>query len=274
MVKVFAPAKINLTLHVTGKRDDGYHLLDSLVMFADVGDTIHVTPAAQISLLVSGHMAHGVPVDDRNIMVRAAQLARVNAAMRLTKVLPPAAGIGGGSSDAAATLRALADISGQPITGKAHTLGADIPVCLLGQTARMRGIGEKVEVLPDMPTLHAVLVNPNVPVFTKSVFACLTKPDNPAMPEDIPCGLSAADLINWLKDMRNDLERSAMAAEPAIAQIFNALEVTPGCQLTRMSGSGGTCFGLYSDHETAASAAGRLTEQQPGWWVRAVRLNP
>lgn len=274
MGEVFAPAKINLTLHVTGKRDDGYHLLDSLVVFANVGDTIRVSPAARTSLTVSGPMARGVPVDDSNIMIRAAKLAGVGAALRLTKELPAAAGIGGGSSDAAATLRALADMSGLPMPGKAYTLGSDLPVCLLGQTARMTGVGEHVEVLPDMPTLDAVLVNPNQPVLTEAVFGRLERADNPAMPDTIPQGLSAVQLIEWLKGMRNDLEAPAMQAEPAIAQIFEALSKTPGCMLTRMSGSGGTCFGLYSDAETAASAAGRLKEQQPGWWVRVVRLNP
>ncbi len=274
MGKVFAPAKINLTLHVTGKRADGYHLLDSLVMFADVGDTIRVSPAAKTTLSVSGPLARGVPVDERNIMIRAAALARVGAAMRLTKVLPHAAGIGGGSSDAAATLRALSDLSGRPIPGNAHTLGADLPVCLLGQTARMRGVGEKVEVLPGMPTLHAVLVNPNLPVLTAEVFKRLKRSDNAPMPQEVPQGQTAAELIDWLRGMRNDLEAPAIEAEPVIEQVFSALTVTPGCMLTRMSGSGGTCFGLYSDAETAASAAGRLSEQNPGWWVVAVRLNP
>jgi len=274
MGKVFAPAKINLTLHVTGKRADGYHLLDSLVMFADVGDTIRVSPAAKTTLSVSGPLARGVPVDERNIMIRAAALARVGAAMHLTKVLPHAAGLGGGSSDAAATLRALSDLSGRPIPGNAHTLGADLPVCLLGQTARMRGVGEKVEVLPGMPSLHAVLVNPNQPVLTAEVFKRLTKSDNAPMPQEVPHGQTAAELIDWLREMRNDLEAPAIEAEPVIEQVFSALTVTPGCMLTRMSGSGGTCFGLYSDPETAASAAGRLSEQNPGWWVVAVRLNP
>jgi len=274
MGKVFAPAKINLTLHVTGKRVDGYHLLDSLVMFADVGDTIRVSPAAKTTLTVSGPRARGVPVDERNIMIRAAALARVGATMHLTKVLPHAAGIGGGSSDAAATLRALSDLSGRPIPGNAHTLGADLPVCLLGQTARMRGVGEKVEALPGMPSLHAVLVNPNQPVLTAEVFKRLKQSDNAAMPQEVPQGQTAAELIDWLRDMRNDLEAPAIEAEPVIEQVFSALTVTPGCMLTRMSGSGGTCFGLYSDAETAASAAGRLSEQNPGWWVVAVRLNP
>ena len=273
MVKLRAPAKVNLTLHVTGQRADGFHLLDSLVMFADVGDTIRVAEADETALKVDGRMAPGVPVDDRNIMIRAAQMMRVSADMRLTKKLPHAAGIGGGSSDAAATLRALSQLTGRPIPENAHSLGADLPVCLLGRTARMRGIGEVIEPLEGLPKLHAVLVNPKLPVLTKAVFRGLEHKDNPPMPEVIPQGLKAAGLIDWLKGMRNDLEAPAMQAEPVIAQVFAALEVTPGCLLTRMSGSGGTCFGLYANRETARSAAGRLRDEQPGWWVAAARLN-
>lgn len=273
MVKVLAPAKINLTLHVTGLRDDGYHLLDSLVMFADIGDTVRVKPSDDVSLSVEGKMSAGVPVDERNVMIRAAQWMRVGAEMRLTKKLPIAAGIGGGSSDAAATLKALSELTGKPIPDNAIVLGADMPVCLLGVAARMRGIGEQVEPIDGLPKLHAVLVNPNRPVHTKTVYERLTKHDNPPMPEEIPTGQTAAELVDWLKGMRNDLEAPAMKAEPVIAQVFQALEVTPGCLLARMSGSGGTCFGLYANRETARAAAGRLREQQPGWWVAAARLN-
>lgn len=273
MVKVLAPAKINMTLHVTGRRADGFHLLDSLVMFADIGDTVRVKCADELSLAVDGRMSAGVPVDERNIMLRAAQFIGVGAAMRLTKKLPIAAGIGGGSSDAAATLKALSELSGKPIPDNLIELGADLPVCLLGRTARMRGIGEQVEPLDGLPKLHAVLVNPNRPVETEAVYSRLTTHENPPMPETIPTGQKAAELIGWLKTMRNDLEAPAMKAEPVIAQVFQALEVTPGCLMTRMSGSGGTCFGLYANRETARAAAGRLREQQPGWWVSAARLN-
>lgn len=273
MVKVLAPAKINLTLHVTGRRPDGYHTLDSLVMFADKGDRIALAPSDVTSLTVDGPLAEGVPLGHGNIMIRAAALMGVSAEMRLKKKLPHAAGIGGGSSDAAATLKALSEFSGKPVPDKAISLGADVPVCLLGRAARMRGIGEVVEPLDDMPVLNAVLVNPKLPVLTAEVFRRLRKSDNPPMPEALPQGLSNIELIEWLKGMRNDLEAPAIEAEPVIKQVFDTLEVTPGCMLTRMSGSGGTCFGLYSDAETAASAAGRLKQEYPGWWVTAVRLN-
>ncbi|WP_198389447.1 4-(cytidine 5'-diphospho)-2-C-methyl-D-erythritol kinase [Roseovarius faecimaris] len=273
MVKVLAPAKINLTLHVTGRRDDGYHLLDSLVVFADIGDTVRVKPSDTLSLSVEGRMTAGVPLDERNIMIRAAQFMHVGAEMRLTKKLPNAAGLGGGSSDAAATLKALSELTGKPIPENPLALGADVPVCLVGRAARMRGIGESVEPLHGLPKLHAVLVNPNRPAPTKTVFKKLESHENPPMPEVIPSGQSRAEFITWLKGMRNDLEAPAIAVEPVIAQVFKALEVTPGCRLARMSGSGATCFGLYDNRETARAAAGRLREQQPGWWVAAARLN-
>lgn len=274
MAEAFAPAKINLTLHVTGRRDDGYHLLDSLVMFADVGDRITVTPAPETSLEIEGPMAGGVPAGADNLVMRAARLMGVTALIRLKKNLPAAAGIGGGSSDAAATLRALHELTGAPLPADTLSLGADVPVCLSGAgAARMRGVGDRIEPVTGLPPLHAVLVNPGIPVLTAEVFARLTSRENPAMPEDLPRNVGAGELITWLGEMRNDLQTPAIEAEPVIAQVFATLEVTPGCLLTRMSGSGGTCFGLYTDAETAAAAAGRLQESHPGWWVKATQLN-
>jgi 4-diphosphocytidyl-2-C-methyl-D-erythritol kinase len=273
VVTAFAPAKINMTLHVTGRRDDGYHLLDSLVMFADVGDTISVRKGDETALEITGPMAAGVPVGEDNLALRAARMMNTPAEITLDKHLPLAAGIGGGSSDAAATLRALSQLSGAPMPHDVLALGADAPVCVVGTgAARMCGIGADVRNAPGMPMLHAVLVNPMKPVQTAEVFRRLKNRDNPPMP-DLPKDVDAATLIAWLSEMRNDLQEAAIEAEPAIAQVFATLEVTPGCLLTRMSGSGGTCFGLYADAETAASAAGRLQESHPGWWVMATRLN-
>lgn len=271
--KAFAPAKINLTLHVIGQRADGCHLLDSLVMFASIGDRITAHLADETSLTVKGPMAAGVPQDASNLVIRAADLMGVTAAVRLYKNLPHTAGLGGGSTDAAATLRALSKLTHVPIPQGTLALGADVPVCLLAKSARMRGIGDEITQVPDLPMLHAVLVNPNRPVPTATVFNQLKKRDNDPMPADLPKLKNAPDLIEWLGGMRNDLQAAAIEAEPGIAQVFNALEVTPGCLLTRMSGSGGTCFGLYADAETAASASGRLREEYPGWWVVATKLN-
>jgi len=269
----FAPAKINLTLHVTGRREDGYHELDSLVVFADIGDRLRLRPSDTTTLTVDGPMAAGVPADDSNLVVRAAKLMGLSADIHLEKHLPNAAGLGGGSGDAAATLKALSEMSGKPIPDGLLGLGADIPVCLHGRAARMRGVGEAITPVAGLPELHAVLVNPKLPVMTKEVFAGLERADNPAMPDSLPDVQTAASMIDWLAEMRNDLEAPAIQAEPAVQQVFDTLSVTPGCHLARMSGSGGTCFGLYSDAETAASAAGRLREQHPSWWVAAVRLN-
>jgi 4-diphosphocytidyl-2-C-methyl-D-erythritol kinase len=269
----FAPAKINLTLHVTGRREDGFHELDSLVVFADIGDRLHLRPSDTTTLTVDGPMAAGVPADDSNLVVRAAKLMGLSADIHLEKHLPNAAGLGGGSGDAAATLKALSEMSGKPIPDGLLGLGADIPVCLHGRAARMRGVGEAITPVAGLPELHAVLVNPKLPVMTKEVFAGLERADNPAMPDSLPDIQTAASMIDWLAEMRNDLEAPAIQAEPVVQQVFDTLAVTPGCHLARMSGSGGTCFGLYSDAETAASAAGRLREQHPSWWVAAVRLN-
>ncbi|PVA11182.1 4-(cytidine 5'-diphospho)-2-C-methyl-D-erythritol kinase [Pelagivirga sediminicola] len=273
--EVFAPAKINMTLHVTGRRDDGYHMLDSLVMFADIGDRITVTRADALSLDLTGPMAEGTPPGDDNLVLRAARMMGVDAHITLEKTLPIAAGIGGGSSDAAATLRALSELTGKPIPRDILPLGADAPVCCAAPSgaARMSGVGEQVVPMPDLPELHAVLVNPNIPVMTTEVFKRLAKRDNAPMPDPIPSGTDAATLIEWLKKQRNDLQDAAISCEPVIEQVFSTLEVTPGCMLTRMSGSGGTCFGIYADAETAASAAGRLQESHPGWWVAVTCLN-
>ncbi len=270
----FAPAKINLALHVTGRRADGYHELDSLVMFANIGDTVTVKPAAKTSLQVTGPMADRLPHTPDNLVLKAGQLAGIPAQITLDKHLPIAAGLGGGSSNVAAVWSALSELSNRDLKGDVDMLGADVPVCRVGRTARMQGIGDKVSPLDGLPTLHAVLVNPNLPVMTAEVFRKLDKTDNAPLPAEIPQDMDAEQFTNWLGEMRNDLEAPAIEAEPVIEQVFAALSVTPGCQLTRMSGSGGTCFGIYRDAERAASAAGRLKESNPGWWVSAVHLNP
>ena len=267
--EAFAPAKINLTLHITGQRADGYHLLDSLVLFADVGDRISVTPGgAGLRLTVTGPMAAGVPTDDSNLVLRAAQAAGLDAAaISLEKHLPAAAGIGGGSSDAAATLRAVAQIKPgnrpDPLA-----LGADVPACLAAQTLRMSGIGEQIVLVPGVPVLDAVLVNPGVSVSTPQVFSALQDKNGTPMP-DLPRFADAAALIAWLAGQRNDLQPPARMVQPVIGQV---LEVLSDASLARMSGSGATCFGLYADTAAAHDAAKRIARDRPGWWVRPTRL--
>lgn len=268
-----AQAKINLTLHVTGQRQDGYHLLDSLVMFADVGDVVRVTLADSTSIRVTGPMAQGVPTDQTNLVWRAAQLMGVDAGIELDKHLPHAAGLGGGSADAAAVLRLLSRLTGKPIPDNLAKLGADVPVCLGNRAARMRGIGDEITPMRELPALHAVLVNPGLAVPTADVFARLTAKENPPMPQEIPAMDDVTVLADWIREMRNDLEAPAIEVQPRIAQVVRAIEVTGGCQLARMSGSGASCFGLYPNAETAGSAAGRLKEEFPAWWVAKTLLN-
>ena len=285
-VEVFAPAKINLALHVTGQREDGYHLLDSLVAFAPVGDRITIGPGDGLSLTVDGPEAAGVPADETNLVIKAAGLLSRGrgAAIRLTKGLPAASGMGGGSADAAATLRgllavwfdddeaeALADAP-DPVLDEMFrnlpALGADLPMCLQSQTCRAQGIGEQLTFLT-LPPLPAVLVNPRVPVSTPAVFRALDQRRNPGLPDTIPSFRNAAQVTDWLADQRNDLEVAAGSVVPEIWEVLDAIAVTKGCRLARMSGSGATCFGLYPDEQAAALAEKSIAEAHPGWWVAA-----
>lgn len=271
-VAAFAPAKINLSLHVTGRRPDGYHLLDSFVVFADVGDTLTVALDAAPGLSVTGPMAPGVPTGPGNLVLKAAAFFGASARITLDKHLPAEAGIGGGSSDAAAVLRALSGLTSQPVPEGTQALGADVPVCVLARAARMRGLGEIVDALPPLPPLHAVLANPGVAVATPAVFAALDRRDTPPMPECIPHFAGTAALIDWLTGLRNDLERPALTVAPVIADVIAALQDLPGCALARMSGSGATCFGLFTSRDAADAGAARLSALRPDWWVRAATL--
>jgi 4-diphosphocytidyl-2-C-methyl-D-erythritol kinase len=281
-VRVFAPAKINLTLHVTGRRDDGYHLLDSLVTFADVGDELLVAPGrGGLTLTVRGPEAAGVPADATNLALRAAAILSggEGAALDLVKNLPAASGIGGGSADAAAALRAIMALKGIGREALATrsvdlgaraaeilSLGADVPMCLFPRPLRARGIGERVDGAA-LPGVAAVLVNPRLPVPTPEVFRALDRRDNAPMPEVLPVFGNAAALAAWLAGQRNDLEGAAIRVQPVVATVLAAIGATGGCLLARMSGSGATCFGLYSGPAEAARAAARLRAERPGWWV-------
>lgn len=272
----FAPAKVNLCLHVTGQRGDGYHLLDSLVVFAGVGDTLHAAPAPGLTLTCDGPFGALVPPGQDNLVLRAARhLGTAGAALHLTKALPPASGIGGGSADAAATLRALLRLAGRDraTTDPASLapLGADVPACFLGRPLRLRGIGDLLDPLPPgaIPPAWLVLANPRIEVPTPAVFAALTTRQNPPLPEILPNHWPDAQaLAGWLaQQTRNDLEPPAQTLAPPIATVLAALRATPGCLLARMSGSGATCFGLFAAEPEARSAATRLVTAEPGWWV-------
>jgi 4-diphosphocytidyl-2-C-methyl-D-erythritol kinase len=272
-----APAKINLCLHVTGRRLDGYHLLDSLVVFADVADRVFASPAHGLSLVVAGPEGAGLQAEPDNLVLRAASLMGVkDAALVLDKHLPVASGIGGGSADAAAALRALSRLTGLslPAMEEVLTLGADVPVCLSGRPARMSGIGELVDPLPALPPMACVLVNPRLPVPTPQVFAALTSRDNPPLPDLPHAALTSAEAFcGWLNVFtRNDLIPAARTVAPILADVQTALEGTPGCLLARMSGSGGTHFGLYPSAEAASAAASDLRARHPFWWIETGRI--
>jgi 4-diphosphocytidyl-2-C-methyl-D-erythritol kinase len=276
-VTELALAKLNLCLHVTGRRPDGYHLLDSLVVFAGVGDRVTLHHGPDLSLVVSGPEAEGLAAEPDNLVLRAARAMAVSAVgIELEKRLPLASGIGGGSADAAATLRALTRLTGLALPSDAAVLalGADVPVCLSGRPARMRGMGEDLTPLPPLPHLWVVLVNPRVPVPTPAVFAALATRENPPLPDLPPSALrSAAEFAGWLaSETRNDLVAPAIQVAPVLGQVQAALAVQPGCLLARMSGSGGTHFGFFATESDALSAAGKLTITHPGWWVAAAPI--
>ncbi len=278
-----APAKLNLYLHVLGRRSDGYHLLDSLIAFASIADTVTVAPAEQSGLVVEGRFADAVPTGrdaGRNlawqaVLSLAEALGRpAAAAVTLTKRLPVAAGIGGGSADAAAVLRALAELWGADdavVARVAGELGADVPVCLAGRSAHVGGIGDRLEPAPSVAGTPLVLVNPGATLATPDVFASYRGGYSAAgrlavAPRD------AVELAALLAERRNDLTVPVRALVPEIGTVLAELAGAPGCLLARMSGSGATCFGLFRrDHEAAQAAAG-LHTARPGWWVRSGRL--
>ena len=274
MVKIrqIARAKINLCLHVTGQRADGYHLLDSIVGFAEYGDVLTFEPAESVSLCIDGPFGAGLSGADDNLILKAARCfaktAGQGAAIHLEKNLPVASGIGGGSADAAATLHGLSALWGVPLPDAAKQLGlgADVPVCVAGKTVRMRGIGEVIDPLPNPPDLPMVLVNPNLSVATPDVFKALVRKENPVISEK-----GEADWIGWMTAQRNDLQDPAVANVPEIASVLDALSDS-GAVLYRMSGSGATCFGLYDSAESATTAAEQLTKTYPDWWVQTTRL--
>ena len=266
-IRVFAPAKINLTLHVTGQTKAGYHLLHSLVVFADVGDSVQLLPAPDIALDITGPFAKGLPKGPENLVWRAAEAAGCGVHIALEKNLPPSSGIGGGSSDAAAVLRGMRAVQGavHPDPDTVLKLGADVPACLLARPLIMTGIGEGLTETP-WPDMHAVLVNPGVEVPTAPVFQKLSQKDNAPMDD-----LNTQDPLAWLAAQRNDLEAPAIAIAPIIATVLDALTAT-GAQLARMSGSGATCFGLYQDAIKATAAAQQMSKAQPNWWVNPTLL--
>lgn len=283
--RVLAPAKINLALHVVGRRSDGYHSLDSLVVFADVGDVVEARPddADAPPLTIEGPFAAGLAADFDNLVLRAAMIFAAHypgAAMpplRLDKRLPLASGIGGGSADGAATLRLLAALNGiddpTGLAACALKFGADGPMCLASHPLRARGIGEAIEPWDRLPAFHMVLANPGIGVSTPAIFRRLGRPDNPPLPATLPAFPDAASLAAFLAgETRNDLAVPARLEAPEITTVEDRLAASPGCLFARMSGSGATVFGVFGDGVAAESAAAVLSGEHPSWWVRPAAL--
>jgi 4-diphosphocytidyl-2-C-methyl-D-erythritol kinase len=281
--RAFAPAKVNLYLHVLGRRADGYHRLDSLVAFADIGDEVTATPADTLTLTLGGPEAEAIAgLGDDNLVLRAARLLaaragiRASASLHLDKRLPAAAGIGGGSSDAAATLRALSRLWKRPLDEQslmalALQLGADVPACLAGRPVWVGGVGEELEPAAALPPAGIVLANPRRSLPTAAVFGRRTGRFSAAgrfqsMPSDA-MGLAAA-----VASRHNDLTKAALELAPEIGAVLERLAALPGALIARMSGSGATCFALFADRTAALAAGEVLATVEPGWWTAAGTL--
>jgi len=273
-----ARAKINLTLEILGQREDGYHELAGLTVFAGLGDLLTCAPADDLSLEIEGPFAEDLKRESGNLVLKAAEALRRHAefekgaALRLEKNLPLASGLGGGSADAAAALRALnqlwaLDLKEEELRCIGLELGADVPVCVASKPAFMTGLGEKLEPLALPEGLHLLLINPRVQVPTGDVFKELAALPYDGRSVQPPEELTALrEFVDWLNEHPNDLEEPALSLVPEIGDVLGAVRVQPGCHLARMSGSGATCFGLFDNEDRLAKAAARIAEARPKWW--------
>ncbi len=283
-----APAKINLTLHVLGRRADGYHWLESLVAFSRSGDTLSLLPGDALKLSISGPTAPASGDPGDNLVLKAARklgerVERLRlGAFHLVKNLPVAAGIGGGSSDAAAALRLLARandlaLDDRRLVEAAAATGSDVPVCLAAKARMMTGIGENLGPVLDLPALPTLIVNPLQALATKDVFARMNiavgADTGFAVHPEITSGLDSATLVALLKKGRNDMEDAACVLAPVIGDMLAILSAAPGCKLARMSGSGATCFAIFPDCRSVAKARRTILAAHPNWWVKAAMLN-
>ena len=275
MINEFAPAKINLCLHVTGQNRNGYHELDSLVLFTTCGDRISVSQDKDWTLKLSGPYGQDIPQGAENLVWRAAEMTTPGGGgiIQLEKNLPPAAGIGGGSSDAAAAIRALSKLypNADRLELDLTDLGADVPVCMSAELTRMGGIGEKLIRMGPPPSLPIVLVNPGVALNTAEVFQALEQKENPALPDKMPRSNDLSNWLNWLNAQRNDLELPAIKLRPVIGTVLAALNAFSGTKLARMSGSGATCFAITETAEQCETLAALLRQRYPDWWVVATQ---
>ncbi len=279
-----APAKVNLSLRIVGRRADGFHLLDSIVVFANVGDHVAIRPAVRKpTFSIRGPFASSLEGPSGNNLAILADQAFTKAFggkrsdIRLWKRLPTAAGIGGGSADAAAVLRLKAKLVGMELndpnlSSVALSLGADVPMCLRGLSAKVEGIGELLSLAPSMPPLAAVLVNPGVRLATPTVFKARSGPfSSPAVLPKVWQNLS--EVAEAIDELGNDLTQSAIAIAPEVEDVLESLRALSGARAVSMSGSGSTCFALFDDPKTARREAGALKSRQPGWWISSTILN-
>ncbi len=276
---VEARAKLNLDLLVTARRPDGRHELDSLVVFCELADTLELRPAPDLTLTLDGPSAGTLSAAQDNLVLRAARLLQretgvaAGAAIRLTKRIPVAAGLGGGSADAAAALTGLRALWGLAIDDEAlrelgFRLGADLPVCLYGKPVRMRGVGERLDPVRGLPDLPLLLVNPGRPLATAAVFAAWSGSFAPARRPPFPPNPSLLRFAAWLAESGNQLEAPARRLVPEIGTVLGELEALSGCLVARMTGSGATCFGLFGDRGELETAALLLRRRHPDWWIQ------
>ena len=275
---IFAPAKINLFLHVTGKRSNGYHELQSLIAFANIGDEITISPADTYSLTLKGD-AQDLDNDGNNIITKAAEKMgqafsrELNFTITLQKNIPMGAGLGGGSSDAAATIKAIlkfwnVKLPELELNDILLSLGADVPACYVGQPSMMEGIGEIITPLSRFTQTPAILVYPNVHCTTEDVFKSFSAPftNKTSLPD-------TSNLHGFITQQKNDLTDTALTLFPEINDALEVIEQQDGCKFSRMSGSGSTCFGLFNTAEESEKAAKKIQKEKPDWWVRPVLLN-
>jgi len=278
-MKLFAPAKINLMLHVIGRRDDGYHVMQSVMGFADVGDILEAVPADTYSLTIDGPFAAHAPLDDTNLVTRAVQAMEAQAerraemALTLIKYLPASAGLGGGSADAAAAMHLLNAAWSHPFDEAALQqiglqIGAELPICIVSKDGWVEGVGDRVTP-QHIDVMHGVLIWPGQGLATAEIFGAYKNADTVfSNPITQPEGVT----IDWLANTRNDLMPHSIAALPAVADALEALADCDDCLLARMTGTGACVFGLFSDRDVANKTAAMLAAAYPAWWVKAFSL--
>ena len=267
-------AKVNLALHVVGQLENGYHELNSLVVFTTFGDTVSIATNQELTLKIKGPFRELVPKSSDNLILKGLCLMedqeQTNFSIRLDKQIPVFAGLGGGSANAATVIQLVNKMVNCPIPSNRQLckIGADVPMCMNSKPCLVSGIGENLDRNIILPKLQMLLVNPNRKLETSRVFTSLKQKKNPKLaPIEKP--FSQHELIAWLGNQRNDLENSAMELQPEIKSVLNLLEKTSGCLFCRMTGSGPTCFGIYDSKNEAKNAAKKIAEERPEWWVKA-----